>query len=45
MTPLHYACLKGHAAVVDALIHKHGANVEAVNEVRLGGVGGRTGDS
>ena len=39
-TPLRIACLGGHAAVVDALIHKHGANVEAVDKVRPGGVGG-----
>ena len=33
MTPLHWACEKGHAAVVDALIAV-GANLEAEDTVR-----------
>ena len=32
-TPLHHACAKGHAAVVDALIAA-GANLEAKGSVR-----------
>ena len=37
-TPLHHACEKGHVAVVEVLIDKHGANVEAVDKVRSGGI-------
>ena len=37
-TPLHNAYEKNHLAVMDVLIDKHGANVEAVDKVRPGGV-------
>ena len=38
-TALHHACEKGNnVAVVEVLIDKHGANVEAVDKVRSGGI-------
>ena len=37
-TALHHACEKDHVTVVEELIDKHGANVEAVDKVRSGGI-------
>mmetsp|Transcript_107568 Transcript_107568/g.312840 ORF Transcript_107568/g.312840 Transcript_107568/m.312840 type:complete len:89 (+) Transcript_107568:137-403(+) len=39
-SPLHYACSNGRVAMAEALIEKHGANVDATDQVQNKANGG-----